>query len=118
MAFKGLPKGIPTSEFSEDFVQGMADRMAVSFHKYGRVADAFPHKLDALDSIRRRIQKYEETGNTEWLVDAANFAMIEFMHPSVSGAHFRATDSKEAPPRKTWDGTLTTRANDEIDGVL
>lgn len=28
---------------------------------------------------------------------AANFAMIEYLHPSVVGAHFKGTDSEESP---------------------
>lgn len=94
----------PESEFSAQFVRGMAARMAVSFHKYGKVADAVPWKIDALESALRRIQKYRETKNTEWLIDAANFVMMEFMHPSIDGAHFRATDSHESPGRVTSFG--------------
>lgn len=67
---------IPSSEFSDAFVQGMKDRMHVSFHKYGAVADAYPHRVNALESLLVRLRRYEETGNTEWLMDVANFAMI------------------------------------------
>lgn len=80
---------LPPTEFSNDFVAKMQNRMAVSFHKYGPVAEAYPRKIDALKSLRDRLRKYEETGNTEWLVDAANFAMIEFMHPGHESAHFQ-----------------------------
>jgi len=99
----GFPPNVPTSEFSEQFAQGMADRMAVSFCKYGAVADAYPHRVDAIASLKKRLEKYEQDGNTEWLMDVANFAMIEFMHPRRPEAHFRATDSKESPGRK-WHG--------------
>lgn len=98
-----LPPNVPASEFSHQFVQGMADRMAVSYCKYGAVRDAYPHRVDAIASLRKRLEKYEQTGNTEWLMDVANFAMIEFMHPRHPEAHFRATDSKESPGRK-WMG--------------
>lgn len=90
----------PESEFSLPFVQGMADRMAVSFHKYGYVADAYPEKVDAIASLKKRLKLYEETGNTEWLMDIGNFAMIEYMYPRHKKAHFRATDSNESPGRK------------------
>lgn len=89
--------GAPASEFCEPFVQGMRARMAVSFHKYGLVADATA--TDKIASLRKRLEKYEETGNTEWLMDAANFAMMEFMQPGREDAHFRATDSDESPGR-------------------
>lgn len=97
--------GIPETEFSADFAQGMADRMAVSYCKYGRVAEAYPARVDAIASLRRRLEKYEQTGNTEWLIDVANFAMIEFMHPSHKNAHFAATDAKASPGRK-WRGEV------------
>lgn len=100
-----LPPNVPASEFSETFVQGMADRMAVSYCKYGRVAEAYPSRVDAIASLRARLDKYAATGNTEWLMDVANFAMIEFMHPRHERAHFRATDSRESPGR-VWHGEV------------
>jgi hypothetical protein len=100
-----LAVNVPASEFSERFTQGMADRMSVSFCKYGRVAEAYPARVDAIASLKARLEKYEQTGNTEWLMDVANFAMIEYMHPRHNRAHFRATDSKESPGR-VWHGEV------------
>jgi hypothetical protein len=96
---------IPATEFSCPFVQGMADRMAVSYCKYGAVAQAYPSRVDAIASLKQRLERYERDGNTEWLMDVANFAMIEFMRPRHPKAHFRATDSKESPGRK-WHGEI------------
>lgn len=93
------------SEYSLPFLQGMVDRMIVSFCKYGKVADAYPERVDALASLQTRLKRYEETGNTEWLMDVANFAMIEFMHPRHPGAHFKSTDSHESPGRSNVDGS-------------
>lgn len=90
--------GAPLTEFDETFVVGMRKRMAVSFHKYGPVAAA-AGKVDALASLEQRLEKYRETGNTEWLMDAANFAMMEFMQPQHPQAHFRGTDADESPGR-------------------
>jgi hypothetical protein len=103
------------TEFSEDFVQGMRDRMVMSFYKYGAVAEAFPHKISAIASLTDRMRKYVSTGNTEFLIDAANFAMIEFMCPSVDGATFKPTDSDESPGRRTTrSGTVDHRSNAEV----
>lgn len=33
----------------------------------------------------------------EYLVDIRNFAMIEFMHPAIPGAYFKAEDSDKSP---------------------
>lgn len=105
-----IPPNVPASEFSKNFAQGMADRMSVSFCKYGAVADAYPHRVDAIASLKARLERYERDGNTEWLMDVANFAMIEFMRPRHPEAHFRATDSKESPGRK-WLGQGETSLN-------
>jgi hypothetical protein len=102
---------LPESEYSVKFLQGMLDRMAVSFAKYGAVKDAYPNDVSALGSMRRRLQKYDEDGNTEWLIDAANFLMIEFMHPSREGAHYLPTSSTESPGRMWRDGDESTRRN-------
>jgi hypothetical protein len=101
----------PATEFSAQFVQGMANRMAVSFHKYGPVADGFPDNIDAVASLHARLTKYAETGNTEWLMDVANFAMIEFMHPRHAGAHFAGTDSDQSPGRVRSDGSVDADRN-------
>ena len=37
--------------------------MATSFFKYGAVAEAYPSKVDALDSLQRRLNAYQDTGN-------------------------------------------------------
>lgn len=97
----------PETEFSVEFVQQMANRMAVSFHKYGLVADAHD-RCDHIASLQQRLDLYRETGNTEWLVDVANFAMMEHMkHPD----QFRATDSDESPGRTRADGTVDAERN-------
>lgn len=102
-----IPSRVPGTEVDGRFLQGMADRMALSFFKYGRVAEAYPHKVNALESLQKRIERYQETGNTEWLMDVANFAMIEFMHPRHMNAHFEPTDSDQSPGR-VWNGGIET----------
>lgn len=104
---------LPTTEVSEEFIQGMRNRMLMSFYKYGPVKGGYPHRVKAIDSLYARLDKYKETGNTEWLIDASNFAMIEFMCPSHSEAHFKATGSEESPGRVTKRGP-TRRSNSEL----
>lgn len=103
----------PPSEISSLFMQGMLDRMAVSFYKYGKVNDAYPIHVDAMDSLTARIRKYRETGNTEWLIDIANFAMIEFMYPAHDNAHYEATDSDQSPGRAVTHGDRQS-SNEEL----
>ena len=91
--------------------------MTVSYYKYGEVSVAYPYRVNAMKSLQQRLDKYKETGNTEFLIDAANFAMIEFMHPALPGAHFTPTDS-DASPGRTWaNGDITAKSNKDIRGV-
>ncbi len=100
-----IPAGVPDTESSQTFHQGMADRMSASYCKYGRVAEAYPSRVDAIATLKDKLAKYAATGNTEWLMDVANYAMIEFMHPKHPKAHFRATDSRESTGR-VWHGEV------------
>lgn len=97
-------------EVSRNFMQLMADAMNMSLHTYGPVREAFPDKVDAIESLRLRLKKYVETGNKEFLVDVANFAMIEFMCPKHPSAHYKATDSKQSPGR-VWHDYKQPRKN-------
>jgi DNA/RNA-binding domain of Phe-tRNA-synthetase-like protein len=91
-------KDVLQTEFSEEFIDKMKNRMITSYYKYGKVADNYgKQKRDAIKNLEKRIRKYQETGNTEWLIDAANFTMIEFMYPQHENAHFKATNSEESP---------------------
>lgn len=105
------------TEFSEQFVKYMKNRMEVSFHKYGAIKEAYPHKVDAIGSMQERMRKYAETGNTEWLVDAANFLMIEFMLPRHPTAHFAGTDDEASPGRRTVRGGLLTKQDNKTVGT-
>lgn len=102
-------------EVDEGFLQGMRNRMYVSFHKYGPVRDAYPQKADALKTLGAAIEKYRATGNTEYLIDAANYAMIEFMCPSHPEAHFEGTDSDQSIGRYEKGGdTLVQFPNRDL----
>ncbi len=99
--------GQPDSLDAKFFLQAMMNRMGVSYHKYGSIAAKFPHEANGVDQIFQRCQKYAETGNVEWLIDAANYCMIEALRPSHPDAHFRSTDSDESPGRINLDGTVS-----------
>lgn len=96
--------GVPLTEFDPEFAVKMISAMMVSFHKYGRVADAYPLKFNAASDMRARMGKYRETGNKHFLVDAANFAMIEAMHPGREAATWGANDAADSPGRTTASG--------------
>lgn len=102
----------PPTEYSEQFLQGMLNRIAISCHKYGLIADNFPDRVHAIDSAIQRIDQYHRTQNTEFLIDAANFLMFEFIHPLLPGAHFTATDSRHSPGITMGDGSITSVGSD------
>lgn len=83
------------TEYSERFDKIRKDMMVMSYYKYGPMKDNYDKLrcMDALGNIEKRIKKYKETGNTEFLADVANFAMIEFMYPSIDGAKYTPTES-------------------------
>lgn len=83
------------TEYSERFDTIRKQMMCMSYFKYGPMRENYEtfKCMDALGNIEKRLQKYRETGNTEFLADVANFAMIEFMYPSIDGAQYIPTDS-------------------------
>ena len=81
-------------EYSERFDQLRKNRVEVSYHKYGSAAANFKNGyVNALETMMLCVEKYKKTKNTEYLVDAANYLMFEFMYPQIEGARFKATDS-------------------------
>ena len=86
-----------SKEYSDRFDDLRKNRMKVSYHKYGPVAENYGKGyVNAIASLENCLQKYKDTGNTEYLCDLANYAMIEFMYPQHPNKHFRATDSSES----------------------
>lgn len=84
-------------EYSEEFDRLRKNRVEVSYHKYGSAKDNFgQHLVNAIESHDLCIKKYQETGNTEYLLDAANYLMFEYMYPNRRDAYFKATNSSES----------------------
>lgn len=49
-------------------------------------------KYDYIDALKRHVRAYEETGNLEHMVDAANYAMLEFKKGHHPNRHFKSID--------------------------
>lgn len=81
------------TEYSKPFDECRKKAMINSYYKYGPARKNYSeHKcMDAVGNIRARLEAYERTGNTEYLVDVANFAMLEFMYPQIPGARYTPT---------------------------
>lgn len=84
-------------EYSEQADRLRKNRVEQSFYKYGPARINFGDRLvNALSTHDMCIEKYKQTGNTEYLLDAMNYLMFEYMFPQIDGAYFKATDSGES----------------------
>lgn len=94
---------MPKKSYSDDtpyepeFWEMMKNRMKMGRHRYGPLDERNVIKYDIIKSLKKRLRAYEESGNTEFLVDVANFAMMEYLFPMHPDAHFKATDHSESP---------------------
>lgn len=88
---------ILSTEYSERFDNIRKNMMIMSYYKYGPLKDNYGNYkcMNAIENLKIRLQKYLDTGNTEYLADVANFAMLEFMHPSIEGARYKPTDNPD-----------------------
>lgn len=85
--------GILDSEYSKEFDELRKHRMEVSYHKYGPARKNYGEgRVDAIETAKLCLDAFEKDGNTEHLVDAANYMMLRFMFP-LPGEGFKGTDS-------------------------
>ena len=84
-------------DFSEDFINKMKNAIEMSHYKYGHASKTYPELAQAYKCIEERLELYRSTHNTEYLVDVANFAMLEFMFPAFTDAKYSPTDSDKSP---------------------
>lgn len=101
----GAPLQIP--RIGQFFLQGMMNRMGISFHKYGSFLETFPEHRSGVDNALVRIRRYIETGNLEDLIDGANYLLIEFVRPSHPNPYFESEGSETSPGALNLDGTVS-----------
>lgn len=85
-------KQLERIQWSDRFEYYMRNRLLMGGLRYGLFGDPKKPKYNSVDSIKKRIALYEETGNTEYLVDVANLCMVEFIEGNHPNKHFSATD--------------------------
>ena len=83
-------------DFSSAFVEKMKNAIELSHYKYGWASKTYPELAQAYKCVKERLEEYEKTHNKEYLVDLANFAMIEFMYPTFADAKYTPTDSDKS----------------------
>ena len=80
-------------DYSNEFDKLRRNRVEVSRYKYGPARDNFgTGRVDALKTAELCLDAFKRDGNTEHLVDAANYMMFRFMFP-LPGEYFKATDN-------------------------
>lgn len=95
------------NDYSLEFDRLRKNRVEVSTYKYGPSQKNFGEgRVDALKTAELCLEAFKKDGNTEHLVDAANYRMFRFMYP-MPGEEFRATGSSESV------GTVGTPINME-----
>lgn len=98
-------------EYSKEFDKKRQEAIVVSYHKYGPSKENFKEGMvDAIGSLKKNLRKFEETRNTEYLVDVANYAMFRFMYPQGNES-YRPTDSDQSAG---VDGITVNQMKEEI----
>lgn len=88
-------EGLKESEWSEDFEKLMRSRLIIGALRYGKIGAANKPQYDRVNSMIKRLTKYQETGNKEFLVDVANICLLEFVECNHPNQHFHAIDDGE-----------------------
>lgn len=81
------------SEWSSEFEQLMRHRLIMGALRYGRIHLPNKRTYNRVPSMVRRLKKYAESGNKEFLVDVANLCLLEFVECHHPKAHFHAIDN-------------------------
>lgn len=76
------------TEWSDEFIVLMRNRLLMGRMRYGKMVQSKGN----IESLRNRVERYERTGNMEFLPDIANFALIEFVVGNHKSRHFRCED--------------------------
>ena len=80
------------SEWSPEFERLMRNRLVMGALRYGRIQDNRGKKYLRVKDAIRRLNEYEEGGNLEHLVDAANLILLEFECGAHPKKHFNSVD--------------------------
>ncbi len=86
------PLEILNQEMDWDFLTEMGYGMIMGYFRYGKASESTVNNLEA---AKDRLKLYENTGNQEYLRDAANFIMQERHKPSIKYVYFKAVDDCE-----------------------
>lgn len=93
---ENLREEILKTEYSMTFDEKRKNLMVQSYYKYGKASKNFKTgNVNAIGCIKKCLDKFEATKNTEYLLDLANYAMLRYMFPQ-KGEFFKNTGSNES----------------------
>jgi hypothetical protein len=81
------------TEWNAEFEQLMRKRLMMGAIRYGKLRDINKPQFARVESAIKRLRAYLSTLNKEYLVDAANLCMVEFVEND--NAHFESIDDGE-----------------------
>lgn len=81
------------SQWSPEFELYMRNRLMMGALRYGGLNPNRKQNYDAITSAIKRLCLYNETGNLECLVDAANLCLVEYVCGHHPKRHFHSFDS-------------------------
>ena len=90
--FEGKLADLERSEWSPQFERLMRNRLLMGALRYGPIGAPGKPQYDRVRSMIKRLNRYDETGNKEFLVDVANLCLLEFVECHHPTAHFHAID--------------------------
>lgn len=108
-----LLPNLDSRQISQKFIRGMVDRIVTGTARYGGWA-ANRATIDFVECAKDRIKQYQLFGNTEHLIDAANFLMAEFLIPPPGSHYTPEVDHNKSPGLIARDGTRV-RHMDEVE---
>jgi hypothetical protein len=91
ITLKELMDEVMATTWDTNFLELMQNRLYMGRLRYGSKKTGGA-RYNYTKSVAEKIRLYEETGNTELLVDIANYCMLEFRFGRHPNRHFSATD--------------------------
>ena len=76
-----------------NFFAEMANARVLGYFRYGPKSEQTVN-YNYIEEAKTKIQLYVDTGNFDYLRDAANYLMMERTDPWIKGAHLEVVDDK------------------------
>ena len=83
------------TQWSSEFEKLMRNRLILGGWRYGRLKSYGSSNYDVTSSIKKRLEIYIKTKNTEMLVDIANLCLVEFVNSKHPNKHFKSNDDSK-----------------------